>query len=241
MPRVSILQGFKQVSVNPITENVWLMLFMYGMEPVMLAGRVLILRWMRENISLLVLQWSIFVLTWMIRELIKVFLSGSSSLWYSTIWSLSSFISNGSISLNQDAMDLELDTIWSCVMLVEILNHFQCDWMVVYFHYTTYSASVNCFLPMQIHREMIQCSFCVLFFDNIRNKWYKRAALFSVCIVNKWEPDHSSTKIKSWFIPTNDQIPSVALVATGSIIIWYCNRFSLLVKRNIASGHGHAW
>ena len=110
--------------------------------------------------------------------------------------------------------------------------------MLVYFHYITCSTSLNCFLPLQIRQEILQCSFCELFFDSIHNKWYKRAALFYVCIWDKWEPDHSSTKIrKGWFIPTNTiQISSVALVATGSIIIWYCNRFSLVVKKSIACG-----
>ena len=116
------------------------------------------------------------------------------------------------------------------VVLVEIRNHFLCDWMAVYFHYITCSTSVNCFLPIQIHQEIIQCSFCELFYDSIHNKWYESAALFSVCILDRWEPDHASTKIISWFIPTNDQISSIALVATSSIIIRYCNRFSLVMK-----------
>ena len=121
------------------------------------------------------------------------------------------------------------------------MNHFLCDWMLLYFHNITCSTSLNCFLPMQIHQQIIQCSFCELFYDSIHNKWYKSAALFSVCILDRWEPDHSSRKIKSGFILTNDQISSVALVATGSIIIWYCSRFSLVVKKNIACRQGHKW
>ena len=104
----------------------------------------------------------------MIRELIKVvFIWVQFTLVLNNVVTILIYFKWVKYLLSQDTMDPESEMYQIHVVLVEILKNFLCDWILLYFHYITCSTSVNCFLPMQIHQEIIQYSFCELFYDSM--------------------------------------------------------------------------
>ena len=89
----------------------------------------------------------------------------------------------GQISLNLYKKDSEPEMYQIHLTLLESLNHFQCDWIQVYFCYKTYITKCELFLA--IANSSTSNTFLVLS-SAAHNKWGKSAALFYVCILDTW-------------------------------------------------------